>query len=100
LKVEFTYRTRSQFAEFIADLYPDLKDGGSHSSTPGVDVVDGAAKGIASDVRHILASVASWDLDDELNEVNARRLVDEFPGAANALMVAYREAITEGRSKN
>lgn len=98
--VEFQYRTRAQFAAFISELYPDIKDGRAPASGAGFDVVKVAEQGIDSDVKHILGSVKGWDLNDEFTADSVRRLVDEFPAAAAAVMTGYRDAITEGRTKN
>lgn len=100
LKIEFKYRSRTQFAEFIDAIYPDLKDGGSVDAGEGVDVIASSKKAVDRDVAYILACVDGWDLDDELTESSVRQLVNEFPAAGNAIMTAYREAITEGRKGN
>lgn len=98
--VDYMYRTRAQFASFIAELYPDIKAGAAVIDAPGFDLEAAAKRGIDSDVKHILGCVSNWDLDDAFDAASVRRLVDEFPAAASALMTGYRDAITEGRTKN
>jgi hypothetical protein len=100
IMVEYAYRTRAQFAAFIAELYPDIKTGPAAVGGPGFDVVAAADRGIDSDVKHILGCVRGWDLDNAFDTASVRRLVDEFPAAASALIAGYRDAITEGRTKN
>lgn len=100
ITVEFQYRTRAQFAAFISELYPSIKSGSTVSTAAGYDVVAEAEKGIGSDVQHILGAVRSWDLDDPFDAAGVRRLVDEFPAAAAAILNGYRVAVTEGRAKN
>lgn len=100
INVEFLYRTRAQFAAFIADLYPDVKSGPTAVATPGFDVVAAAEQSIQSDVRHVLGAVQGWDLTDPFDADSVRRLVDEFPSAAAAILIGYRIAITEGRLGN
>jgi hypothetical protein len=100
ITVEYKYRTRAQFASFMAGLYPDIKSGPNLLVEPGFDMVAAAKKSIDSDVQYILGAVHGWDLDDQFNADSARRLADEFPAAAGAIMAGYRIAITEGRLGN
>lgn len=100
ITVEYQYRTRAQFAAFISELYPEIKTGPGASVEPGFDMIAAAEKSIDSDVRHILGSVRGWDLSDDFDAAAVRRLVDEFPAAASAILNGYRIAITEGRTKN
>jgi hypothetical protein len=98
--VDYQYRTRAQFAAFISEVYPDIKTGRAAPSGPGFDVVETAEQQMASDVKHILGAVKAWDLSDEFNSASVRRLVDEYPAASAAIITGYRDAITEGRTKN
>lgn len=100
ITVEYQYRTRAQFAAFIAELYPEIKGGAIAVADPGFDLVAAAEKSIDSDVRHILGSVRGWDLTDAFDAAGVRRLVDEFPAAAAAILNGYRIAVSEGRTKN
>lgn len=100
--VQYRYRTRSAFAEFIGQVYPEIKAPPTPAkrATPGIDLDAEAARQLEKDVAHIMGSVVSWDLDDEFNAANVRRLVDEFPAAASALIEGYAKAINEGRTGN
>lgn len=100
ITVEFRYRTRAQFAAFIKEMFPELASGPAVRTGPGFDLVAAAEKSIESDVQHILGAVVNWDLEDQFDAASVRRLVDEFPAAAAAVLDAYRVEITEGRTKN
>ena len=99
IRVQYTYRTRAQFAEFIDSLYPEIKAPKTRTAR-GVDVQEEAGRMLERDVRHIMGSVTSWDLDDTFDAANVKRLADEFPGAAAALIEDYARAINEGRTGN
>jgi len=99
IKVLFQYRTREEFAAFIAGMYPEVKEFPAAPVT-GLDVVGGANKALDRDVAYILGCVKGWDLTDDFSEANVRRLVNEYPAAASEIVSGYREAITEGRAKN
>ena len=100
ITVDFRYRNRTQFAEFVAEIYPDLKNGPQESTSQGVDVVDMAREALEREVCYILAAVSGWDLAEDFNAQNVKQLVNDFPGAANAITAAYRTACTEGKTKN
>lgn len=97
INVAYRYRTRAQFAEFMAGVYAPPE---ALAEPVAFDFVQVGNDSINRDVKFILGAVESWDLEDELNAVNVRRLVDEFPSASNAIAEHYRAAISEGRSKN
>ena len=100
ITVDFRYRNRIQFAEFIAEIYPDLKDGPKESDGLGIDVVSTSREASERDVNYILAAASGWDLEDDFDAGKVKELVNDFPAAANAIMAAYRTAITEGKAKN
>lgn len=93
LKVEFYYRGRSEFAALIdgmtsSDLDDDAK----------LQEVISAADSKGADF--ILKALKSWDMEEELNLENAQILCDQFQGAANAIVTAYRQLCLEGRLGN
>ena len=104
ITIEFRYRNRAQFAEFIADIYPDLKAGPKKADDEvqevGFDVVGSSREASERDVNYILAAATGWDLEEDFNAANVQHLVNDFPAASNAIMAAYRIALTEGKAKN
>ncbi|WP_219209217.1 phage tail assembly chaperone [Variovorax boronicumulans] len=101
LTVEFVYRTRAQFAAFLAGLYPDIKTGTAPDDTaPGFDLEAAADRELDTNVRHILGAVKGWDLEEPFDAVNVKKLTDEYPAASAAIVMAYRTALVEGRTKN
>ena len=53
-----------------------------------------------NDVETVLELVAGWELDDELNEENVRRLVENYQGAGHAIVRAYLAEIQQVRLGN
>ena len=101
LTVEFRYRTRAEFAEFIAGLYPDIKTGGTVAEgAVGFDLEAAADRELDTNVKHILGAAAGWDLEDDFDAANVKRLTNEYPAASAAIVTAYRTALVEGRTKN
>ena len=100
IDVQFQYRTRTEYAEFISGLYPPTTEASDIALAANFEVVGAAEKGLDKDAEHVLGAVRSWDLDDDLSMASAKRLADEFPGAVAAIISDYRMAITEGRAKN
>lgn len=98
--MDFKYRDRIQFAQFIDETYPNIKNPPEASLEPGFDVVDKAEKAVADEVNYIMGCATGWDLEDEFSAANVQALITEFPAAGAAITAAYRVAITEGRAKN
>lgn len=95
LKVEFNWRSRSEFAALMDELGV-TQEGRSEGDKLQeiIEAVDG--KGAAL----LVAALASWELDDELNLENCQRLFDEYQAAAHAIVEAYRQLCLEGRLGN
>lgn len=53
-----------------------------------------------NDVETVLELVAGWELDDELNEENVRRLVENYQGAGHAIVRTYLAEIQQVRLGN
>lgn len=98
----FKYRTRKQFGAFLDEMVAAAEATKASKPSAGgepsmADLMDKLADGNA---EYILRVLDGWDLADELNAANVQQLSDEMPGAAAAIMEAYRAAIVEGRVKN
>lgn len=103
-EVDFRYRTRREHAAFVDELIASSSalakaaaekvDGAAFSM---VTVVDGAIKKNAADLMKVLDG---WALDVPLTEEALDQLCDEFPTAAEVIMVRYRETLVEARSGN
>ncbi len=55
-----------------------------------------------TDVQALAEIIADWgvEIDAPYNEENLARLLDIYPAAATDLILAYRQALFEGRRKN
>jgi Phage tail assembly chaperone len=99
IECEFKYRTRTEFGKFLDGIF----------ESAGVKPVDPDEKVVIAEVMektrdtnadYLIQVLEGWNLDDDLTKANLQQLCDEFPGAANSIMEAYRLAVTEGRAKN
>jgi hypothetical protein len=93
----FRYRTRAEFGQLMNDLGP--------TSTPTKP--DGSLNFVAlyqsiteKNAKHLLDSLAAWDLEDALTMDNVSALANEVPAACAALASAYSAACQEGRLGN
>lgn len=96
INVEFHYRTREEFAKFIAEAYKPRPDEGA----PETALENAAAAELDRDATLIRGALVSWDLEDGLSFDSARLLASTYPAAAAAILEEYRLAIVEGRRKN
>lgn len=97
--VTYHYRTKAEFFELVDELLAAAKARGAATDEdkPLSEIVKSAD---GDNVQYVLKIVAGWDLDDDLNEANMRRLVNEYPAAATAIIDSYRLACVEGRLGN
>jgi len=98
--VTFKYRTRTEFGALVNEMHsaagvnPGLRDDGTVDFEQVHQVLGGRA------AAHLLKSIDSWGLDEDLSLDNLVDLCDAMPGAATALMRAYASLCTEGRLGN
>lgn len=99
--VTFKYRTRKEYGAFIDEL----------AQAAGLEKPVGAdgqkvtmaallARSDEANIEYLLRVLDGWKLDEEFTRASVQQLVDEFPGAASAVMEDYRLVITEGRLGN
>ena len=98
INVTFKYKTRSQFAAFLNELF--AKSGDEKPADDAVDFEALFAKGGEQTVSHLSQIIAAWDLDAPINAKTLGELHDQVPGAASAMTRAYSAACTEGRLGN
>ena len=104
----FMYRSRTQYAELI-DKHNDAararhKNEGDTRPQDGEDKVFRLEKFVGlnndADADLILKIADGWDLEDEFDKANVKRLIDDFGGASTKIVETYRIAINEGRLGN
>lgn len=95
----YKYRSRSEFGLFIDALVESAgakpKDDGEKFSM--ADLMERTA---GQNAKYIMDVLDGWNLDEDLTLANVQQLADELPGAATAIMEAYRSACVEGRLGN
>lgn len=99
IEVDFVYRTRREFAALIDENveFARASTGEGDAGSATSRITESAIKTNANYLGEILKG---WSLDAELNDESLEQLCDEMPGVAQAVIDAYRIAITEGRSGN
>ena len=103
VQMVYKYRTRTEFGAFVDNL---LATAGAAppASQAEADVVFSLRQALANardtNADYILQIADGWNLDEEFNRANLVQLCDELPGAAQAIIEAYRAARTEGRLGN
>lgn len=98
IEVEYVYRTRKQFGEFIDEVFAAAKE-----ERPAGDDISWARlmeKTSGANAEFIMKAVKGWNLDEPFTRENVQQLADELPAAVTAIMDAYRDAITQGRLGN
>lgn len=112
MELQYRYRTRSEFAEFVDKLQAELKEAAEahmqrlHAAIEAGEVIPEPTQAEiigrqnASNVRFILGAVDGWNLDEPFDKEAVEQLVNELPAGAVAIVNDYRAAITEGRLGN
>jgi nucleotide-binding universal stress UspA family protein len=118
IKVDFRYRSRSEFSTFVDDMMADIKqeseaelaeakakaeaakDQEENTINLGVPESEINAKKSARQADFIMGAVEGWNLDIPFDREAVEQLIDELPRAASTIIAAYREAMTEGRLGN
>ena len=95
--VTFKYKTRSQFAAFLNELF---QEAGEEKTDEKVDFEKLFAKGGEKTVSHLTKIIAEWDFAEKPTADTLRALHDQAPAAAAAMTSAYNAACTEGRLGN
>ena len=103
VQMVYKYRTRSEFGAFVDNLL--LAAGATPPASQADDDVAFSLRQALEKTRdtnadYILQISDGWNLDEDFNRASVVQLCDELPGAAQAIIEAYRAALTEGRLGN
>lgn len=100
IEVDFKYRTRREFAEFVDAMVADASAAAEAGADEKFTTLALADATVRANAKYLGEAIVGWNLDAELGEDSLIQLCDELPGVCQALMDAYRAALTEGRSGN
>lgn len=109
VEMVYTYRTRKEFGAFIDSLVEDgkataaqaaLAEGEADNAQAAFSLGAHLTRLAESNADYILQIAEGWNLDAPFNLASVQELADELPGAAQAVMDAYREAVQDGRLGN
>lgn len=103
VQMVYKYRTRSEFGAFVDNLL--LAAGTAPPASQSAEDVSFSLRQALEKTRdtnadYILQIAEGWNLDEDFNRASVLQLCDELPGAAAAIIEAYRAALTEGRLGN
>lgn len=102
IKVEYFYRTRREFGEFIDEILADagVKPASDSDEDVKFSLREAMDKSIEANADYIMKAVSGWDLDVDYTRDAVIQLCDESPGAAFGIINSYREACIEGKLGN
>lgn len=112
IKITFHYKTRSQFAKFLDELFSanskpaEVAQAGEESPVPTpdpatkLDFVALFELGGKKTVAHLSQIIADWDFAEKPTAEILGVMHDEAPAAAAAIAAAYQEACSSGRLGN
>ena len=97
--VVFNYRSRKEAGALFDEMLSAAKARGAQNRDD-MTMTEIMEATTGDNSKYLIKALASWEFEQELNDVNAERLANEWPGAAGAIMEAYRTACLEGRLGN
>ncbi len=100
IKVTFKYKTRSQFASFLNELFVESGGEAKPDKDEKVDFEKLFARGGEKTVAHLTKIIADWDFAELPTAQTLAALHDQAPAAAAAMTSAYSAACTEGKLGN
>lgn len=110
IRCEFKYRTKTEFGAFIDGMVADAKAADAKAEAQeATDAADAQkiglaaimSKTVAKNADYLMDVLKGWDIDgSDLTRDNCAQLADELPGAAVAIIEAYRSAVQDGRLGN
>lgn len=93
----FIYRTTTEYGKLVDELNEGQP---IRQADDGFFLADLLRNKKERNGEYIVKILDGWGMDAEFNVSNAQQLCDEYPGVAEAIFTAYREAIVEGRLGN
>ncbi|AVS91395.1 hypothetical protein C8246_05795 [Paracidovorax avenae] len=109
IECTFRYRTRKEFGALVDGIRAEAEKVGAQAAAATAE--EGAAekawslhdhfdKLVGTNAEYMLQILVGWNLDVELSAESLQQLSDELPAASEAIVDAYRVAITEGKLGN
>lgn len=103
VKFHVLFKTKTELAEMEASYYAQVDQ--LMAELNGTDkleelIVQSCKKDIDLQVSRLTTLATGWDLDDDFNEANVRRLVDRIPTIGLLLFEAYSEKYRKERRGN
>lgn len=104
MTVDYVYRTRTEFGEFIDNMFASGK---AKPPAPGATEEEVKfslerllTEQCSANADYILKVIDGWDLDEPFSRTAVVQLCDELPGVALAIIEQYRAAVSDGRLGN
>jgi hypothetical protein len=109
LQIEFKYRSRSEYAQFIDSIIANAKKS-AEAEKPKTEDESLQDKELTMQeilnqqgdlaIETIMQIAVGWELSDKWNKKSLSELHDKFPGAFNAINNAYSASVVHGQLKN
>lgn len=104
IEVSYVYRTRKEFGAFVDELLSAVP-AAAVAAAAGADAAKYSlaavlAKNVETQADYIMRIIDGWNLDEPFSRPNVLKLCDELPGASEAIIEQYRNAVSEGRLGN
>ncbi|MFD1839145.1 phage tail assembly chaperone [Paracidovorax cattleyae] len=107
----FRYRTRKEFGALVDGIRAEAEKTGAQATAEAATAEEGVSekpwslrdhfdKLVGTNAEYMLQILVGWNLDVDLSAESLQQLSDELPAASEAIVDAYRVAITEGRLGN
>lgn len=102
IEVSYVYRTRKEFGAFVDELLAAVPAAAAAVADEGQKYSLAAvlSKNVDTQADYIMRIVDGWNLDVPFSRANVLKLCDELPGASEAIIDSYRNAVSEGRLGN
>lgn len=101
IEFEFKHRTRTEFAKLMDEHIAKVRAATEVEREPGASISDAVAEAIQRDVGAVMDVASGWNVDGlAFNADSLTKVIDQYPGAAMAIVTDYRISLTEGRLGN
>ena len=97
VQFEFKGRSRSELAELSKEMARAAQDAPDMTDA---DPEEAVQQTIARESRLVMSVAVGWELDDDFNEENVRRLLQKCPRSADAILKKYLQEVSQAQLGN
>lgn len=98
-KVEFEFKGRTRTE--LAALSKEMADAAENApDLSGMSAEEATQISIEREAGMLMAIAVGWELDDDFNEENVKRLLQKCPMATDAVMKRYLQEVSQAKLGN